>query len=52
MRVKSQAFVAGGMTPAGKRMLLFSREDYSPYFSVCAHWQKGLLTTICKCIRT
>ncbi|CAI6338740.1 unnamed protein product [Periconia digitata] len=49
MRVQSQAFVAGGMTPAGKRMLLFSRSDYTPYFSVCAHWQKGLLSSLCKC---
>ncbi|KAF2636019.1 hypothetical protein P280DRAFT_473424 [Massarina eburnea CBS 473.64] len=49
MRIKSQVFVEGGMTPAGKRMLLYSRGDYTPYFSVCAHWQKGILTTIPKC---
>ena len=49
MRVKSQHYVEGGMTDAGKRMLLFSREDYTPYFSVCSHWKNGLLTSIPKC---
>ncbi|KAH6625174.1 hypothetical protein C7974DRAFT_395556 [Boeremia exigua] len=49
MRVKSQAYVQGGMTTAGKRMLLFSRDDYTPYFSVCSHWRNGVLTSIPKC---
>ncbi|KAJ4294562.1 hypothetical protein N0V90_008253 [Kalmusia sp. IMI 367209] len=49
MRVKSQVFVEGGLQPAAKRMLLFSRSDYIPYFSVCAHWRKGILTSIPKC---
>lgn len=49
MRVKSQVFVEGGMQPAAKRLLLFTRSDYTPYFSVCAHWRKGLLTSIPKC---
>lgn len=49
MRVKSQAYVEGGMTMAGKRMLLFSRDDYTPYFSVCSHWRNGVLTSIPKC---
>ncbi|KAF9738478.1 hypothetical protein PMIN06_007369 [Paraphaeosphaeria minitans] len=49
MRVKSQVFVEGGLQPAAKRMLLFTRSDYTPYFSVCAHWRKGLLTSIPKC---
>lgn len=49
MRVKSQAYVQGGMTMAGKRMLLFSRDDYTPYFSVCSHWKNGVLTSIPKC---
>jgi hypothetical protein len=49
MRVKSQAYVEGGMTLAGKRMLLFSRDDYTPYFSVCSHWRNGVLTSIPKC---
>jgi hypothetical protein len=39
----------GGMTAAAKRMLLFSRGDYTPYFSVCSHWKNGLLTSIPKC---
>jgi hypothetical protein len=49
MRVKSQVFVSAGMTPAAKRLLLFSRSDYVPYFSVCAHWRNGVLTSIPKC---
>jgi hypothetical protein len=49
MRVKSQRYVEGGMTAAAKRMMLFSRGDYTPYFSVCSHWKDGLLTSIPKC---
>lgn len=49
MRVKSQCYVEGGMTDAAKRMLLFSRSDYTPYFSVCSHWKSGVLTSIPKC---
>ncbi|KAH7091994.1 hypothetical protein FB567DRAFT_228209 [Paraphoma chrysanthemicola] len=49
MRVKSQRYVEGGMTAAAKRMLLFSRGDYTPYFSVCSHWKNGILTSIPKC---
>lgn len=49
MRVKSQVFVEGGLQPAAKRLLFFSRSDYTPYFSVCAHWRKGILTSIPKC---
>ncbi|KAF2126992.1 hypothetical protein P153DRAFT_296774 [Dothidotthia symphoricarpi CBS 119687] len=49
MRVKSQIYVEGGMTDAAKRMLIFSRGDYTPYFSVCSHWKNGLLTSIPKC---
>jgi hypothetical protein len=50
MRVKSQCYVEGGMTAAAKRMLLFSRENYTPYFSVCSHWKDGILTSIPKCV--
>ncbi|CAO2651798.1 Nn.00g000810.m01.CDS01 [Neocucurbitaria sp. VM-36] len=49
MRVKSQHYVEGGMTDAAKRLLLFSRGDYTPYFSVCSHWKNGILTSIPKC---
>lgn len=49
MRVQSQHYVEGGMTPAAKRMLLFSRGDFTPYFSVCSHWKHGILTSIPKC---
>ncbi|KAF1937153.1 hypothetical protein EJ02DRAFT_458967 [Clathrospora elynae] len=52
MRVRSQNYVEGGMTDAAKRLLLFSRGDYTPYFSVCAHWKHGLLTSIPKCALT
>jgi hypothetical protein len=30
-------------------MLLFSRGDYTPYFSVCSHWKNGILTSVPKC---
>ncbi|KAL5119594.1 hypothetical protein ACEQ8H_002440 [Pleosporales sp. CAS-2024a] len=49
MRIKSHCYVEGGMTAAAKRLLLFSRDDYTPYFSVCSHWKDGLLTSIPKC---
>ncbi|KAF1849532.1 uncharacterized protein K460DRAFT_365419 [Cucurbitaria berberidis CBS 394.84] len=49
MRVKSQHYVEGGMKDAAKRLLLFSRSDYTPYFSVCSHWKHGILTSIPKC---
>ncbi|CAD0083850.1 unnamed protein product [Aureobasidium vineae] len=49
MRVQSTCFTKAGLTPAGERMLLYSREDYLPYFSACAHWRDGLLMNICKC---
>jgi hypothetical protein len=49
MRIKSQVYVEGGMTAAAKCMLLYSRGDYTPYFSVCSHWKDGILMTIPKC---
>lgn len=49
MRVQSTCFTKPGLTPAGERMLLYNREDYSPYFSCCSHWRDGLLMKICKC---
>ncbi|CAG7919918.1 unnamed protein product [Penicillium olsonii] len=49
MRVTSQTFAAPGLTPSAQRMLLFSREDYWPYFSACAHWRDGELMPACKC---
>lgn len=32
-----------------QRHLLYWREDYTPYFSVCAHWRDGELMNTCKC---
>ncbi|KAF1835569.1 hypothetical protein BDW02DRAFT_547895 [Decorospora gaudefroyi] len=52
MRIRSQHYVEGGLTDAAKRLLLFSRGDYTPYFSVCSHWKHGLLTSIPKCALT
>ncbi|GAM82293.1 hypothetical protein ANO11243_002720 [Dothideomycetidae sp. 11243] len=49
MRVVSQVWAEGGLTIAAKRMLLYSREDYTPYFSACPHWQDGVLMDNCKC---
>ncbi|KAF2004065.1 hypothetical protein P154DRAFT_552234 [Amniculicola lignicola CBS 123094] len=49
MRVVSSAFVIPDLPPAGKRHLLYSREDFVPFFSVCAHWRDGELMSACKC---
>ncbi|KAJ5476494.1 hypothetical protein N7475_002223 [Penicillium sp. IBT 31633x] len=49
MRVTSQTFASPGLTPSAQRMLLYSREDYWPYFSSCAHWRDGELMPACKC---
>ncbi|TAQ86512.1 hypothetical protein B7494_g5167 [Chlorociboria aeruginascens] len=49
LRVTSSCFATGGLPPSSQRNLLYSREDYTPYFSVCAHWKDGLLMDRCKC---
>lgn len=49
LRVTSKSFASPGLPPSGQRHLLYSREDYTPYFSVCAHWRDGDLMNICKC---
>lgn len=50
MRVVSQKFAEGGMVEAAKRGFYYNMyEDFTPYFSVCAHWRDGDLMTICKC---
>jgi hypothetical protein len=49
LRVTSKSFASHGLPPSGQRHLLYSREDYTPYFSVCAHWRDGELMDNCKC---
>lgn len=49
MRVISQCFASPGLPPTGKRLLLYSREDYWPFFSACPHWRDGELMDVCKC---
>jgi hypothetical protein len=49
MRVRSHIFAPPKLTPTGERMLLYDREDYLPYFSVCAHWKDGELMRLVKC---
>lgn len=49
LRVTSKTFAAPKLPPAGLRHLLYSREDYTPYFSVCSHWRDGVLMDVCKC---
>ncbi|RDL31045.1 uncharacterized protein BP5553_09834 [Venustampulla echinocandica] len=49
LRVVSKSFASAGLPPSGMRHLLYSREDYTPYFSVCAHWRDGELMNLCKC---
>lgn len=52
MRVVSHAFVQPNLPPAGMRHLLYTREDFTPFFSVCAHWRDGNLMPSCKCALT
>ncbi|KAJ5183569.1 hypothetical protein N7492_001185 [Penicillium capsulatum] len=49
MRITSQTFAQPGLPPSSQRLLLYSREDYWPYFSACAHWRDGELMPACKC---
>lgn len=50
MRVVSQKYAQGGMVDAAKRGFFYNMfEDFTPYFSVCAHWRDGELMPICKC---
>lgn len=49
IRVVSKSFAQPALPPSGLRHLLYSREDYSPYFSACAHWRDGELMNVCKC---
>jgi hypothetical protein len=49
LRVVSTCFAEGQLPPSMQRHLLYWREDYTPYFSVCAHWRDGELMNLCKC---
>lgn len=51
MRVVSHAFALPDvdMTETRVRHLLYDREEYEPFFSVCAHWKDGLLMPQVKC---
>lgn len=49
MRSTSITFARKRMTPSELRLLLYSRNDYAPYFSVCEHWHNGDLMKLCKC---
>lgn len=51
VRVVSQCIAppAAEMTETSQRHLLYDREEYTPFFSVCAHWKDGNLMAMCKC---
>ncbi|EMC93526.1 hypothetical protein BAUCODRAFT_26794 [Baudoinia panamericana UAMH 10762] len=51
LRVVSQRVVppARMLTKTVERHILYDREEYTPYFSVCAHWRDGDLMDLCKC---
>ncbi len=50
VRVISSAFAAPALPPEGLRKLLYSPNDnFTPYFSVCAHWRDGNLMPAVKC---
>ncbi|KAM3419284.1 hypothetical protein BST61_g5221 [Cercospora zeina] len=52
VRVVSQVFSppAKQLTETAERHILYDREEYTPFFSVCAHWRDGDLAKICKCM--
>ncbi|KAL2866547.1 uncharacterized protein BJX67DRAFT_372496 [Aspergillus lucknowensis] len=52
MRVISSSFADPGLPPSSQRLLLYSRDDYWPYFSACAHWRDGELMSAAKCALT
>ena len=51
LRTVSTAFAppAATSTVTTERHLLYDREEYTPYFSVCAHWRDGDMMKLCKC---
>lgn len=51
MRVVSKTYChpAAESTDTKERHLLYDREEYIPYFSVCSHWRDGKLMRLCKC---
>jgi hypothetical protein len=49
VRVVSKSFALPNLPQSGLRHLLYSRGDYSPYFSVCQHWRDGDLMPVAKC---
>lgn len=49
MRVMSQCYAPPGLPPSGERHLLYSRQNFIPFFSVCPHWQDGVLMPNVKC---
>jgi len=48
MRVTSTHFTVANLTQSEERLFLYSRNDYAPYFSACAHWN-GPLMPLAKC---
>jgi hypothetical protein len=49
VRVVSRSFALPNLPSSGLRHLLYSRTDYTPYFSCCQHWRDGELMPVCKC---
>lgn len=49
MRVMSSCHAIPGLPPAGERHLIYSRQNFIPFFSVCPHWQDGVLLPNVKC---
>lgn len=48
-RCVSMCHAPPNLTLSQQRLFLYSRTNYMPYFSVCAHWQDGELMNLCKC---
>lgn len=52
LRVVSQTFAPPStqLTETAMREILYERDEYTPYFSTCAHWRDGELMNVCKCM--
>lgn len=49
VRTVSQTIAPPKLTETAERHLLYDREEYTPYFSVCPHWRDGELMRLVKC---
>lgn len=49
VRIISQTIAPPKLTETAERHLLYDREEYTPFYSVCPHWRDGELMRAVKC---